>query len=229
LLTFLAAAFMSPVVLSRPSALRLIDKDWYLVFHHNLLVIIVMVLLALIFMLLLFAEIAGIGFDVGVKTVAVVACLLLIPFVVSLYPLPLNNRFYSELIRQPWMPPETIVLTSGQKTVGYVLSDNGTWVEVLMDDTRTVNYYRSAEVASRKICQIGPTPPGQPFIALFPAGLHAPTRTPLCGVSPTGRLPSSMPSSAIQMKDEPSIRIYRMGWSASHGDRRRGKRWSAMG
>jgi hypothetical protein len=228
LLAFLAAAFMSPVVLSRPFALRLIDRDWYLVFHHNLLVIFVMVLLALIFVLLLFTEVAGMGLDVGVRTGAVIACLLLIPFVVSLYPLPLNNRFYSELIRQPWMPPETIVLTSGQNFIGYVLSDNGTWVEVLMNDTRTVNYYRSGEVASRKICQIGSTPPRQPFITLFPAGLHAPTRTPLCEISAMGRPSPSMPSPAINVKDQSSISIRRVSWSDTHPTRHSGQRRSVL-
>jgi hypothetical protein len=198
LLTFLAAAFISPVVVSRPLALHLLDRDWYLVFHHNLLVTIIMILLAVLFILFLFAEVAGIGIDVGVRTIAVIACLLLIPFIVSLYPLPLNNKFYSELIRQPWMPAETIVLTSGHDFIGYVLSDNGTWLVVLMNSGRTINYYRSGDVASRKICQIGPTPPRQPLITFFPAGLHAPTRTPLCGVSASGLPPPASTSQVIR-------------------------------
>jgi hypothetical protein len=85
-------------------------------------------------------------------------CIVLIPTVVQLYPSSINNKFYSQLIRQPWLPASTITLTSGEKLVGYVLSDSGTWIEVLKDDTRTIYYYPDSDIAKRQICQIGYAP-----------------------------------------------------------------------
>ena len=85
---------------------------------------------------------------------ATVACIALIPFVTTIYPFPLSNQFYTGVLKQPWLPAQVITLVSGQKVTGYVLSDNGTWVVVLDDPTRTVHYYRSAQVAARQICQL---------------------------------------------------------------------------
>jgi hypothetical protein len=187
LLTLLAAAFMSPVVLTRPEAVHLPGDDWSLITHRNVLVLIVLVLLAAVFAVLLALEFMGLGFGVVARTAGTVACIALIPFVMRLYPFPLTSEFYTGLIKQPWLPAETITLTSGQAFTGYVLSDNGTWLVVLTDGTRTIHYYRSVQVASQQICQVTRTAAKQPLIPLFPAHLNAPTSTPACGGPATGR------------------------------------------
>ncbi len=187
ILMLLATAFMSPVVVARPAALALSGQDWDVVMHRPPAVLVIMGGLAVVFALLLLFELMGLGFAVMARTVATIACIVLIPFMTRLYPFPLSNGFYTGLIKQPWLPAEAITLTSGQRFTGYVLSDNGTWLVVLADGTRTINYYRSAQVAAQQICQLTPRPRTQPLIPLYPAHLHAPTGTPVCAGLLTGR------------------------------------------
>jgi hypothetical protein len=191
---FIATAFVSPIAINRSSALSFAHDVWYMMIHHNSAVILLIILLAAAFALLLLVELTQLGFDIAIKTVATSACVLLIPFVVRLYPLPLNNEFYAEQIKQPWLPPETITLSSGQNFTGYVLADAGSWLVVLRNDSRVVIYYPSAEVTNRKACRIGPIALEQPLITFFPTGLHAPTHTPSCAVL------STRPGSAIHPK-----------------------------
>ena len=181
ILTFLAVAFMSPVVITRHSALHLAGKDWSVITHRALIVVIIMVFLAALFAFCLIIEFMGLGFYVTIRSAATVAAIALIPFIARLYPFPLSNDFYAGLIKQPWLPAETITLSSGQELIGYVLSDSGSVVTVLNDRSRTIYYYPADRVAGQQICQIERRPPTQPLIPLFPADLHAPTRTPLCG------------------------------------------------
>jgi len=180
ILTLLAAAFMSPVVLARPVALHLPGHDWHSATHRGPLILAVLIVLAAAFATLLAVELLGVGLAAAVRTAGTVACILLIPLVMSLVPFPLSHEFYTEVIKQPWLPAEVITLTSGQRLTGYVLSDNGTWLVVLSDGTRTINYYRPPQVASRQICQIMPSPPKAPLIPVFPAHLTSATSTPVC-------------------------------------------------
>jgi hypothetical protein len=200
ILTFLAMVVVSPIATSRSSALKRAEKDWHLAIHHNLLLAFIMIILASALALLLSGELVSSGFNAVLKTVATIASLVLIPFVVHLYPLPFKSEFYVQLIKQPWLPAETITLSSGQDFTGYVLADSGAWLVVLNNDNRLVHYYLAKDVVSREDCQIVPTPPTQPLITLSPAGLHAPTHTPSCEASSTA--PSS---SAIRRKDHPSM------------------------
>jgi hypothetical protein len=191
ILTILATAFMTPVATTRAAALHLARADWQSVTHRGLLAIIVMAVLGLVFVFLLTLVFLGPGFVAGVRTVATVACIALIPFVATIYPFPLSNQFYTGVLKQPWLPAQVITLVSGPKVTGYVLSDNGTWVVVLDDPTRTVHYYRSAQVAARQICQIRPAPPRPPLIPLYPGHLTSPTSTPACVTVASARLASA--------------------------------------
>jgi len=179
MLMLLAAAFMSPLALARPVALHLPSHDWHSAIHRSPLVLLVMIALAAAFAVLLALEL-GMGLTVVARTVGTVACILLVPFVMTLVPFPLTHEFYTEVLRQPWQPAEVITLTSGQRLVGYVLSDNGTWLVVLSEGTRTVSYYRPAQVASRQICQITSARPAQPLIPVLPAHQKSATSTPAC-------------------------------------------------
>ena len=185
ILMLLAAAFMSPLVLARPVAVHLPNHDWYSATHRSLLILLVMIVLAAAFAILLVLELA-LGFAVVARTVGAVACILLIPFVMSLVPFPLNHEFYTEVLKQPWQPAEVITLTSGQRLIGYVVSDTGTWLVVLSEGTRTISYYRPAQVASRQICQIMSARPAQPLVPVFPAHLKSATSTPACAGLLTG-------------------------------------------
>jgi hypothetical protein len=189
ILTLLAAAFMSPVALTPPAARHLPGGDWYLVTHRNVLILVVMIILAVAFGVVLVLEVMGLGFAVAARTVGTVACIALIPFVLTLYPFPLSNEFYTGLMKQPWLPAEVITPTSGSAFTGYVLSDNGTWLVVLSDGTRTIHYYRSAQIVSQQICQITWHRPDRPLIPLFPAHLNGPTTTPVCSDLLAGQAP----------------------------------------
>jgi hypothetical protein len=186
ILALLAAAFVSPMAMSRPAALKLAEEDWHLIVNEHLLIVILMILLAIAFSCLLLVEL-GLGFKVFIKTVATVVCIALIPYVSRLYPFPAGHNYYAALIRQPWLPAETITLSSGQAFTGYTLSDDGDWVVVLKDDNRTIYYYRASNVAKLQVCQMAQTSLMQPLITLVHAGAHAPSRTPLCGASSAGR------------------------------------------
>ena len=180
ILLLLAAAFMSPVALARPAALHLPGHDWHVATHRSPLILVIMIILAAAFAILLAVELLGVGLAAAARTAGTVACIVLIPFVLSLVPFPLSHGFYADVIKQPWQPAEVITLTSGQRFIGYVLSDNGTWLVVLGEGTRTVQYYRSTQVASQQICQIVRSRPEPPFIAVFPAQLKSATVTPVC-------------------------------------------------
>jgi hypothetical protein len=180
ILLLLAAAFMSPVALARPVAVHLPGHDWYSATHRSPLILLVMIVLAAAFAILAILELVGVGFAAFARTAGAIASIVLIPFVMSLVPFPLSHEFYTDVIKQPWLPAEVITLTSGQRSIGYVLSDNGTWLVVLSDGARTIHYYRSPQVASQQICQIVHAPPGPPLIPVFPAHLKSATSTPVC-------------------------------------------------
>jgi hypothetical protein len=200
ILALLATAFMSPVAMARQSADHLAGTDWHLITHRNWIIIVVLVVLGLVFAGFLFLELMGLGFAVTIGTFASVTCIVLIPVVALLYPFPLSNQFYTERIKQPWLPAETIALASGQKFVGYIQSDNGAWIVVLDDAGRTVHHYRAAQVVSQEICQIVPIPPMPPLIPLYPAHLHSPTRTPACASLAAGQRFQGRSGTAIRIQ-----------------------------
>ena len=194
ILALLATAFISPTTMSRSAAANLAVKDWHRIAHAPLIIIIVMIALAAVVATLLFVELVGISFDSFMRTTATMICIALIPTVAQLYPLHINNEFYTQLARQPWLPAETITLSSGEKFVGYTLSDSGTWIEVLEDGTRTIHYYLDSDVVRRQICQIGHPLPMQPLITLTPPGTNVGLQTPTClitSVKPSLPVPPS--------------------------------------
>jgi len=193
ILALLATVLISPTTTSGSAAAGLARKDWYQIGHAHVIIIIIMILLAVIVGFLLFIELIGVSFNAFMRTIASIVCIALIPTVAQLYPLPINNSFYTQLVRQPWLPAETITLNSGQKFVGYTLSDNGTEIEVLRDDTRTIHYYLASDIARRQVCQIGQAPPMQPLITLTPAGTNVSPPTPTCQTSSAGRPSSPVP------------------------------------
>lgn len=183
ILALLTTAFISPTTWSRSAIGSLAAKDWHRIADLPAIVKLVMATFAVFVGVLLLFELLGISFNSFMRTIGIMVCIVLIPTVAQLYPLPINNKFYSQLIRQPWLPASTITLTSGEKVVGYILSDSGTWIEVLKDDTRTIYYYLDSDVAKRQICQIGYSPPMQPLITLTPAGADVNLQTPTCQIT----------------------------------------------
>lgn len=189
ILAFVATVFVSPVAVGRPAARETVNSDWHFIIHAPLLVIIIMIVLAVLVVLLLGVELLGLGFNIFMRTLATIACIALIPLVSQVYSVSLAPDYYTELIRQPWLPAETITLVSGQSFTGYVLSDDGTWLAVLKNDNRAVYYYPDAKVAKRQICQLSAVQQKPPLVTFLPAQENPPVPTPLCG-SPANLAPT---------------------------------------
>ena len=189
ILAFVATVFVSPVAVARPAVRGIVDRDWHFIRHAPVVIIIIMIALALLVVILLAVELLGLGFNIFMRTLASIACIALIPLVSQLYSFSLAPNYYTELIRQPWLPAETITLISGQSFTGYVLSDDGDWLVALRNDNRAVYYYLGANVVKRQICQLSPARQNQPLITFPLAQENKPAPTPLCG-SPSALAPS---------------------------------------
>jgi hypothetical protein len=192
-LAVLATVCVSPVEVSRSAVGDLARKDWNEVLRASLVLVII---LAFVVAILLIAAMLGLGFGNFAKTVAPIACIALIPLVSQVYSFPVSKSFYVDLVRQPWLPAEMITLTSGQVIVGYVLSDNGSSLTVLMNDSRSVYYYPDGEVAKRQVCTTGQAGQMQPLIVLLPARL---------GTSPTAEC-RSVPGYSPAASELPQFR-----------------------
>lgn len=195
ILAFVATIFVSPVAIGRPAVRSIVGRDWHFILHAPVPIIVIMIVLALLVLLLLFVELLGLGFNIFMRTLASIACVTLIPLVSQLYSLSLAQNNYAELIRQPWLPAETITLDSGQGFTGYVLSDDGDWLVLLRNDDRAVYYYPGADVAKRQICQLSPARQKQPLITFPPGQENKPARTPLCS-SPSAPAPTPRPANS---------------------------------
>jgi hypothetical protein len=197
ILTFLVAALVSPTAVSQSGALTLIRTDWDLIaawVGSHLWILI----LAIPAGLLGAAAFFSFRFIVFLRTAAApVASILLFPYVFQLYPLPFNGSFYAQLLRQPWLPAERITLTTRQNVIGYTLSSGSDWFIVLMDNSRTIFYYHSKEVASQQVCRIGRAPRTKPLIPLVHTAAQIPPCTlpspPAIGPAPAGPLSDRAP------------------------------------
>jgi hypothetical protein len=196
ILALVATAFISPTaVASRPAITGPAAKDWNQIVNTHFFFFIGLLVAVAVLML------AGVGFNTCMRTIATIVCIALIPTIAHLYPLPFNNGFYAQFVRQPWLPAETLTLSSGQKIVGYSLSDDGTWTEVLLDDTRTIHFYPASDVAGRQVCQIGQVQPMQPpLVTLTSGGTSVSPRTPACQESPAAPSSPAPPSKPIPMR-----------------------------
>jgi hypothetical protein len=114
------------------------------------------------------------------RSIAVFACILLIPAVFALYPLPSKNSYYSELVRQPWLPDELITLASGHTIDGYVVSEDQDWVTILSDQDRHIYYYPPAQIKQRQVCQQPGDRISAPLVSLISASAVAQSRLPKC-------------------------------------------------
>ena len=172
-LAFLVTALISPATTGRAGAWNLVKRDWNLIIGWSSAHLFIVVILAIPAISLLLITLP-LGFSAFFKTVGTIASLALVPYIVQLYPLPHNNNFYAEQLRQPWLPAETITLASHRYITGYTLSSDSDWLVVLLAGNRQIVYYLSAEVARRQVCQIGKAGPVRPLVTLVPAATHVP-------------------------------------------------------
>ena len=181
ILALFAAALISPASVTGAAALVIVKKDVHLIFSGSSAHSTILAVLAFVFSILLIVTLAATSFSSFIKSVGTVASIALIPLVLRLYPLPVNNSFYADLVRQPWLPAERVTLTTRQDVIIYALSSDGDWFEVLMADTRAIKYYRASEVTSRVVCQTGETAQTHRLITL----VHEQPKVPSCVVQPS--------------------------------------------
>lgn len=194
LLAFLAAILISPSAVPRSEVLSIARHDWQVIMMSITgWRATVIILVAIISAVLLAIELVGPNPERAIGTVLAVAVIALLPLIVELYPVPGTSKFYEsfyvKLISQPWLPAETITLTTRRVVVGYALGSDGTWLEVLQADNRTIVYYRTSQISDRFICQIGQIATARPLITL----ISAQAETPECGHSTPPKAPPSVP------------------------------------
>jgi hypothetical protein len=194
LLAFLAAILISPCAVPRSEVLSIARHDWQVImmsitgWREA-----VIISLAIISAVLLAIELVGPNPEPAIGTVLAVAVIALLPLIVELYPVPGTSKFYEsfyvKLISQPWLPAETITLTTHRVVVGYALGSDGVWLEVLQADNRVIVYYRISQISDRFICQIGKIATARPLVTFIPAQAE----TPECGQPTPPKAPPSVP------------------------------------
>jgi hypothetical protein len=172
-LALVAAAFTSPSAMRKLDIVRTVKKDEHLYSNNGHFHI--FLILAIAFLVAFALQFLGYDIRASVRTATLTTGLALIPFVFTLYPLPVQSDFYAQQLRQPWLPAESIALTSGQIIVGYVLSKSDGWFVILQADNRNVYYLPSRQVTTQEVCQLGPMSSERPVIDLFGASALVPS------------------------------------------------------
>lgn len=179
LLALLATALISPTT---PAAHKLVNVTWASV-NPSVSGVIIVVLFGLVIAFFLLLTLLGAGFATMMRIIGVALSIALIPTFAQLYPLPATNSFYTQLLRQPWLPAETFTLSTGQRFTGYALADDGTSIEILNDASRTITYYQVSQVSDRQVCELGPAAATQPLITLSSARTGTGASPPTCPTS----------------------------------------------
>ncbi len=117
-------------------------------------------------LLLMLSQLFSRGWTIFARSLGTIACILLVPVAFLLYPLPSSNSYYAHLVRQPWLPSETITLRSGATLTGYILSDDQDWTTVLNDSDRRIYYYRPEQMTGRQVCQPAGLSSKSPLVSL---------------------------------------------------------------
>ncbi len=203
LVSVVAAAFVSPVVTSSSAVGKLAGRDWHHILDAAVIKLIFFAILAIITVLLLLLVLIGMGFSIFIRSIGIIVCIALLPFVSQAYSFPLSKSFYVGIIRQPWLPAEMITFSSGQVIIGYVLSDGGGSITFLKNDNRAVYYYPDSVVTNRQVCRIGPVRHLQPLVTILPAGTR-PSTTPSCRSRPARLSPARVATSAPRHQAVPA-------------------------
>jgi hypothetical protein len=170
---------VSPTTITLSSVLQSSSLAWHRISTGGW--IYAFVGLGVLAVLLLLVELVGIGYAAVFRSLAAIAFVALIPFVIQAYPLPRQNSYYATLLKQPWLPAEVIQSSSGEMVTGYVVADDQGWLTILNANTRLIYRYRDNVIASRRVCQYGNTRVRQPFLPLLaPAQDASRNQVPPC-------------------------------------------------
>jgi hypothetical protein len=168
ILAFLAAALVSPTAHGRHADAILARSDLSSIGHwmNSYWWVYFFVAIAAV---LLIVELIGFGPSNFLRSLGVVISLAIVLYAVRIYPFPLTDSYYSSLVRQPWLPAETITMKSGRQVVGYNLASGGTWIEVLLAKERTIKFFADDNVVQQRLCQLEASQVSVPIISFSPA------------------------------------------------------------
>jgi hypothetical protein len=200
LLALLATALIAP---TDPVAEKLAGNSWVSL-GDNAFAMTIIAVIAFFVALALLLTLVSAGFGTVMKIAGFIVSIALFPSITQLYPLPAATSYYIQLLRQPWLPAETFTLGSGQRFVGYALGDDGTWIEILNDSSRTITYYQASEITGRQICAISHVLARQPLITLSSAGTGPGSSSPACGTSTAPAKPVTMPGGRYRRPAPPT-------------------------
>jgi hypothetical protein len=179
-LALIATALTSPAAIRGAAFLGYLRGGWHGISRSSYWV--GLFVLAAVVAILLLIQLLTRGPGIFARSLATITCIILVPVVLRLYPLPDKNSYYAQLVRQPWLPAESISLSSGDPVVGYVLAEDQDWTTVLNDHDRRIYYYHSDQVRQRQVCQSAAVPVALPLISLLPAAGAPASGIPRCRV-----------------------------------------------
>ena len=166
-LALVATVLISPAAMSRASAGTLLLHDWQMTIGGGFWRHALLIALALPTATFLALSLAGVTPKAVARAIGTVAIIVLLPVIVRLYPAPLTAGFYTDILRQPWLPAQAITLASHETVIVYQLDDNdGIWMEVLQADDRSITYYRLADITGRQLCQVTSLSSMRPVLTL---------------------------------------------------------------
>jgi hypothetical protein len=178
LLSLAAAALTSPAAIRGEAFLGFLRESWHDISRTS--AGFGLLALAAFVGLLLLTLLVTRGLSIFSRSLATICSIILLPIVLRLYPLPDSNSYYAHLVRQPWLPTESISLSSGDSVVGYILSEDQDWVTILNDRDRHIYYYHADQIGQRQVCQSSAVPVTLPLISLLPQASPPTSVIPKC-------------------------------------------------
>ena len=177
-LALAAAVLTSPAAIRGYAFLRFLGGWWDDISRATGGIVLLVLAGIVAFLLLVLLITRGLG--LFARSLATICCIILLPVVLRLYPLPDSNSYYAHLVRQPWLPTESISLSSGGSVVGYILSEDQDWVTVLNDSDRHIYYYHADQIDQRQACQSSAVPVTLPLVSLLPQASPPTPGIPKC-------------------------------------------------
>ena len=92
--------------------------------------------------------------------------LVMMTFIQAAYKVPFDLDKLGQIMRSPWLPSEELALADGSTQVGYTISNSEGWFTILVDQPRTILYFKADSVKARTACTLGPTDTTPPFLPL---------------------------------------------------------------
>jgi hypothetical protein len=214
-LAFVAAVLISPATMSRASTEALLLHEWHQAIGGSYWRDGLLAILAIPTAILLLLLLVSLGPKGAVRPVGTIAIIALLPLMIRLYPVPLSEGFYTDILRRPWLPAEAITLATHETFIGYKLDDSdGNWMEVLREDDHSVRYYRLGAVTGRQLCQLSGIGSGRPIVALLASAPGSPdcsslARNPASASTSANTFPESWALTNSRLASGPVIDKHR--------------------